>query len=436
MRGMNGPLSGVLVADFTEYVAGPYATMMLADMGAEVVKVEPWEGDHWRRQQPIAPHTSRYFVGVNRGKKSICARLDHPEGRKAILDLVARADVVIANYRPGIAEALGLDYESLRKLQPRLIYCAISAFGSEGPLKDRPGFDLIVQAATGLMDYERRAERGVPVGVTSFAPGDLSTGMFSAFAVVNALYQRERTGEGQRIDASLFASALAIQYRPLLLLEALDREQHELALSSLAAARENGASYKDTLTFRAALGLARPTTLYYRVYQTRDSLIAVACLNNRQRRGLCAVLGVDDAGVQGDIFQPPVEVDADEHEARVQEYEARFRERPAADWLAALDEAGVPCVPVVMNEEVFDHPHVVAAGLMLELEHPQLGTIRQPGSPLRMSGADTGEATPAPLLGEHSVEMLRRLGYDDERIEALVAGGAIRTPDTSSYTDS
>lgn len=435
MLGMNGPLSGTLVVDFTEYVAGPYATMMLADMGAEVVKVEPWEGDHWRRQQPIAPHTSRYFLGVNRGKKSLCLRLDSPDGRQAVHDLVAQSDVVIANYRPGLAETLGLDYESLRKLQPRLIYCSITAFGTEGPLSDRPGFDLIVQAATGLMDYERRTERGVPLGVTSFAPGDLSTGMFSAFAIVSALYQRAQTGVGQRIDASLFASALAIQYRPLLQLEAFDKEQRELALASLQAAREHGASYADTLEFRAALGLSRPTTLYYRVYQTRDSLIAVACLNNRQRRGLCSELGVEDEAVQGDIFQPPLEMDASAHEARVQEFERRFLTRTTGEWMAALDQAGVPCVPVVMNEEVFDLPHAAAAGLILDMEHPQLGQVRQPGSPVRMSAADTGNAMPAPLLGEHTVDVLRRLGYDDERIAGLLDSGVVRAPEGLPYTD-
>ena len=425
---MNGPLSGILVADFTEYVAGPYATMMLADMGAEVVKVEPWEGDHWRRQQPIAPHTSRYFLGVNRGKKSLCVRRETPEGRQIVEDLLSRADVVMVNYRPGLAETLGLDYHSVRKLRPDVVYCSITAFGTQGPLKDRPGFDLIVQAASGLMDYERRSERGVPVGVTSFAPGDLSTGMFSAFAVASALFQRQVTGEGQAIDTSLFASALAIQYRPMLQVEALDRGARELALTSLEAAREHGASYKDTLEFRAALGLSRPTTLYYRVYQSKDSLIAVACLNNRQRRGLCKAIGVDDSAVAGDIFQPPAEVDASEHEARVVEYEGRFRERTTDDWMAMLDAEGVPCVPVVMNEEVFDHPHVAAAGLVLDLEHSQLGIIRQPGSPVRMSGAETGMAAPAPLLGQHSAEILGRLGYDDARVASLRGAGVVRLP--------
>ncbi|MCE7927453.1 MAG: CoA transferase [Dehalococcoidia bacterium] len=425
---MAAPLEGIVVVDFTEYVAGPYCTMMLADMGAEVLKVEPFEGDHWRRQQPVAGRESRYYIGVNRGKKSIALRLETPEGRAIAHDLVRRADVVVTNYRPGLPEQLGLDYETLAGLRPGLIYAALSAFGPQGPYSGRPGFDLLVQAMSGIMDFERKVERGVPVGITSFAPADLSTGMFTAYAIAAALFMRERSGLGQKIDTSLFASAIAIQYRPTLAIESLDRENREALLGAVEAARDSGASYEDLFEFRTGLGLGRATAMYYRVFRTRDSLICVACLNNRQRRGLRDALGVDDPAVDGHVYELGAAITPEDHLALMASYEGAFLRKTTAEWLTALEAADVPCVPVVLSEEVFDHPQVAANGLIQTLRHPVVGTIRQPGAPVWMSNAEVGRHVPAPAFSAHARETLRSIGYGDDEIASLEARGIVQPP--------
>ncbi|MBE7517989.1 MAG: CoA transferase [Thermoflexaceae bacterium] len=425
---MAAPLDGVVVVDFTEYVAGPYCTMMLADMGAEVLKVEPFEGDHWRRQQPVAGRESRYYIGVNRGKKSIAMRIETPEGRAVAHDLVRRADVVVTNYRPGLPEQLGLDYATLASLRPGLIYAALSAFGPEGPYSGRPGFDLLVQAMSGIMDFERKVERGVPVGITSFAPADLSTGMFTAYAIVAALFMRERTGLGQKIDTSLFASALAIQYRPTLAIESLDREARETMLGAVEAARDSGASYEDLLQFRTGLGLGRATAMYYRVFRTKDSMVCVACLNNRQRRGLRDALGVNDPAVDGHVYELGPAATPEDHLALAASYEEAFLARTTEEWLPILAAADVPCVPVVLTEEVFDHPQVAANGLIRSMEHPVVGTIRQPGCPVWMSNAEVGRDVPAPSFSADSRETLRWLGYGEEKIANLETEGVVQPP--------
>ncbi len=422
------PLDGVVVLDLTEYVAGPYGTMMLADLGAEVIKVEPIEGDHWRRQQPVVGRESRYFIGVNRGKRSIALDLERPEGRAVFDRLVPKADVVVVNHRPSTLKRLRLRYEDLARLRPDIIYCSITAFGDRGPYSGRPGFDLLVQALTGMMDFERKVERGVPVGITSFAPADLSTGMYAAFAIASALYRRALTGEGQRIELSLFAVGLAIQYRPMLQLERYDREPREHLLAAVQSAREHGRTYEEMLSFRTGLGLQRASAPYYRVYQTADSLIAVACLNNRQRRKLCDVLGIDDPAVQGDVFELSAALPAEEHEAKMRRFEAAFRERTTAEWLELLEAADVPVVPVLLTEEVFDHPQTIENDLFYTLEHPAVGPVRQPKPPVRMNPGIVGAPRPAPMFSADAADILAWAGLSEGEIEELVQAGVVRVP--------
>ena len=237
---MNAPLTGIKVVDFTEYIAGPYCTMMLADMGADVVKIERPEGDAWRHTAPVAPYESRGFIGVNRGKRSIALDLERPEGREIAQRLALGADVVTIAYRPGVARRLGLDYETLSRERTGLIYAENSAFGHEGPYAGRPGFDILSQGATGMVLYENKLERGTPTFITTLAVADLTTGMFMAFAIVSALLARTATGKGQRIETSLFASGLAAQYRPLLSVEAIDGPVREGFLGALAERRKDG----------------------------------------------------------------------------------------------------------------------------------------------------------------------------------------------------
>jgi formyl-CoA transferase len=416
-----GPLDGVRVVDFTEYIAGPYATMMLADMGADVVKVEPVKGDHWRHQSPIAPNESRIFLSVNRGKRSVALDLWSERGQALGRQLAAGADVVTVNYRPGVARELRLDFDSVRASNPTVVHADITAFGRSGPYSHRGGFDLLSQAAAGVMAFEARVQHGTPSGVQSFAPADLTTGMFTAFAIVNALYRRLATGHGQRVSTNLFHSALAMQYRPLVSVEREDATGRASLLALIDDARASGASYEEILELRQVAG-GKSVSNYYRVYQTQDGLVAVACLNNRLRRTLRDVAGVHDSSIDESAFRPDA-VPLSEH-ARVQsEMEAALATRTTEAWLALLDEAGVPAAPFNLTEQLYDDPQVVANDLIPTFAHPTLGAIRTPRSPIEMSDSSVGSSQPAPTLGMDTHSVLAELGVSAEEIAELEAAG-------------
>ena len=423
---MNGALAGVRVLDFSEYIAGPYAGQMLADMGALVTKVEPPHGDFWRLTNAIAPAESRGFIGVNKGKRSISVDLKTDRGREVAHRLIAAADVVIANYRKGVAERLQVDYETAARINPRIIYCENTAFGSTGPYAEKAGYDLISQAMTGIMAFEGGA--GLPRPIITTSVTDLSAGMFMAFAVASALYQRELTGRGQRIETSLFAAGIAIQYRPMLSIEKLDRAAREELLASIAQAREEGRSYDEAVaeyrTRRAAA--ASGAAPYYRVYEALDGYVAVACLNNRLRRQVAAVLGVDDPRVTGDQFDVQL-LSPEETQALAQQMEDTVRTKTVDEWCAIFDARGVPCGPVRLTAEMFDDPQVRANDLIVTLDHPVVGPIRMANSPIRMGDAETGARIPSPALGQHTREVLAELGYAPAEIDHLDDAGVVRS---------
>ncbi len=424
---MAGALTGVKVLDLSEYIAGPYCTMMLSDMGADVVKVERPDGDAWRHTAPVAPYEGRGFLGVNRGKRSIALDLQRPEARKIAQELAGGADALVVSYSPGVAKRLGLDYETLAARNPALIYCENTAFGRHGPYSDRPGFDILSQAATGMIMYENKIDRGLPTFLTTTAIADLATGMFMAFAIVSALYARVSSGRGQRIEASLFASGLAAQYRPLLSIEDIDRPVREGFLQELRERRKEGLSYQDAAKLRAEYIPARGRNNYYRVYETRDGLIAAACLNNRQRRALRDAVGIEDATVEGTTYDWFSEEVRQAHRRTTERFEAGFRAKTSEDSIALLDAAGVPCGPVNFPEELFDHPHVAANAFMLQFDHPVLGSVRMPANPLRMSGTPVHSDVPPPSLGADGPAILRELGYDDEAVQRLLESEVVFT---------
>ena len=433
---MAGALDGIKVVDFTEYIAGPYCTMMLADMGADVVKIERPEGDAWRHTAPVAPYESRGFLGVNRGKRSIALDMEQTRGRELARELALSADVVVVNYRPGVAKRLGLDYDDLSAEQPSLIYCENTAFGREGPYQGRPGFDILSQAATGMILYENKIDRGLPTYITTLAVADLTTGMFMAFAITNALYARTATGKGQRIETSLFASGLAAQYRPLLSVEEQDQPVREGFLAELAQARANGARFDETLKLRSQYVAPRGRNNYYRVYETKDGLIAVACLNNHQRRRLRDAVHVEDPSVEGMTYDWFSEEVRQAHRMAVEGFENAFRDKQTQEWVTLLDTADVPCSPVKFPEEIFQDPHVQANDLIVTLDHPVVGQMRMPASPIRMSGTPPVAATPPPTLGAHGKEVLQELGYDSEAIDRLLEEGILHTRERLLERDS
>ena len=413
------------VLDFSEYIAGPLAGQLLADLGADVTKVEPPHGDFWRHTAPVAPFESRGFMGVNKGKRSISLDLKHPGAKEVLHRLVRNADVVIANYRPGVAARIGVDYEALNAINPRIIYCENTAFGAKGPYADRAGFDLVSQAMTGIMSFEGAG--GLPHPIITTSPTDLAAGFFMAYGVAAALYQRERTGVGQRIETSLFASGLAIQYRPIFSIENIDRGPREELLASFARAREEGRRAEDVIkdhpSRHDALRRANP---YYKVYETRDSYIALACLNNRLRRAAAAVLGVDDPRVEGDEFNVET-LGADETLVLSELIKAIFTNKTTDEWVAEFDAAGVPCGAVRMTAELFDDPQVVEGELIVELEHALLGPVKMANSPLRMSAGETGSRMASPVLGQHTREVLAEAGYTAEEITVLESSRVVRS---------
>jgi formyl-CoA transferase len=275
--------------------------------------------------------------------------------------------------------------------------------------------------------YENKIERGVPQFITTIAVADLTTGMFMAFAIVNALYARTSTGKGQLIETSLFASGIAAQYRPLLSIEKRERPVREGFLKELAEARKDGLRFEEAVKLRAQYIADRGRNSYYRIYETKDGLIAVACLNNRQRRALRDAVGIDDATVEGKSYDWFAEEVRSAHRQNVEAYESAFRARPTEAWLKLLDAADVPCGPVNFPEEIFENAHVQANGLMLDIEHPVLGALKMPSSPIRMSATPPGTDGPPPPLGAHGAEVLRELGYDDEAIERLLDEGILHT---------
>ena len=420
---MPGPLDGVKVVEFTEIIAGPFAGMLLSDMGAEVIKVEPPWGDPWRGTQPISPTESRVFMAYNRGKRSITLDLTTDAARDVLAQLIPRMDVAIVNYRPDVAAKLGVDYEALSALNPRLIYCENTAFGRQGPDSYRPGYDMILQAMTGIMTSESKVSDGAPVHVVSSPFVDTSAGICLAWCVCAALYHRERTGRGQKVETTLLGLALAMLGMRFVEVESLDREKLTNTLESLAALREAGVPYPELLKIYEADHPVTPGNIYYRSYQTADGVISVGCLSDPLRRRLLDTLGLTDIRFDPD-YDPRSEEAAAFGQKLMRQAEGVFLQRTAAEWLALLDERGIPAGPVRFIEEVFDDPQVQANGLVAELEHRDAGPLRMVG-PLAQFSETPLRATPPPALGQHTDEVLAELGFTPEVIDEWRDGGAL-----------
>ncbi|MDP9238247.1 MAG: CoA transferase [Chloroflexota bacterium] len=428
-NGHTGPLAGIKVLEFSEIIAGPFGGMLLADMGAEVIKVEPLHGDPWRAFQPLGLREGRGYISLNRGKRGMTVDLNAPEGREIIQKIAAGTDVVIINYRPDVAEKLGIDYIALSAINPRLIYCDNTAFGRRGPYAHRPGYDLIAQAITGLMSVEgRREESGVPL-MNALPAADLSTGIAIAWGVCAALFARERSGRGQCISTTLMASALAIQNTRLMSIEATDTETRESALMRINELRQAGAPYKQQLEVFAGV---RPVigNIYYRCFQTADGFVAVGCLSTPLRVKLLGALKLEDWRVG----KRPEEVDVTDPgtiafcKQLVKDAEALFASKTTDEWLAILDRAGVPAGPLKYTEELLEDPQVLENGYITSVDHPLMGPIRMAGPMIQMSETPLAARGASPTLGQHTDDVLRELGYDDARIDALREAGVLGTP--------
>ena len=419
-----GPLQGVKVVEFTEIIAGPLAGMLLADMGADVTKVEaPW-GDPWRLTQSFSPNESRNFLAYNRGKRSLTLDLTSPTASQILSRLIPEADVVLVNYRPDVALKLGVDYEALRALNPNLIYCENTTFGRSGPDAERPGYDIIIQAMSGLMAAEGKIFEGSPQHIWSSPLVDTAAGLCLAWCVCGALYSREHTGRGQMIETTLLGTALMLLGSRVVQVESLDRESRNDTVEALSAMREAGIPFHEMVEIHQEEHPATSGTIYYRTYQTRNGAIAVGCLSDPLRRRLLDALNLRDIRFETDYDSDSPAALAFNAEL-IRQAEKIFGEKTSEVWLELLENRGIPAGPVRFVEELFDDPQVAANHLVVDLEHAEAGKIKMAGLLANFSDTPLEASTP-PALGQHSDVILGELGFTAQQIEAWREGGVIR----------
>jgi crotonobetainyl-CoA:carnitine CoA-transferase CaiB-like acyl-CoA transferase len=407
---MAGPLTGIRVLDLSRVLAGPWAGQNLADLGAEVIKIErPKVGDDsrafgppWVRDaQGRDTKDSAYFTSANRGKKSVTVNLQQPEGQALVRELAAKSDVLLENYKYGDLARYGLGYEDLQKINPRLIYCSVTGFGHTGPYKERPGYDFMIQGMGGMMSVTGEPD-GVPGGGPQRAGvpiADIITGMYASIAICAALAHRAQSGQGQHLDLALLDSQIALL------------------------------AYQNTNYFATGkpprrIGNLHPNIVPYQPFSAADGEVILACGNDNLYRKFC-----EAAGCAGLASDPRFETNGKRVENRVELTRLLgeiFRKRSKKDWVELLDAAGVPNGPINDIAQVFAEPQVKARGVRIEVEHPVAGRLPMVASPMRFSGTPLEHRRPPPLLGEHTEEVLRELlGKGVGELARLRASGVI-----------
>ena len=397
---MPGPLDGIRIIDFTTMIAGPYSTMILADQGADVIKIEaPVQSDHARRAGYGQRHFTAAFVNNNRNKRSIAIDVKSEEGRDLLLKLVATTDVFLQNFRPGVMARLKIDAEDLMKINPKLIYVSMSGWGEKGPWSHKPVYDPIIQALSGLTSVQGGSDTARPRLIRTILPDKL-TAITSAQAVSAALFARERTGEGQHVKLSMLDAIVAFMW----------------------------SSDMGSQTFVGKeVDVARAATFIDLIYETSTDYISVSVMTNDQWQGLCRAFNKTE-WLEDERFKTPAGRDryADDRLELIQDV---LLTNTAEYWLNQLEEAGVPCAPVLKRHEMIKHPQVVASGIVEEVEHQHAGTLRQARNAAKFSQTPTEHRRGAPHLGEHSRELMLELGYDATQQQALIEQGIVAAVD-------
>ena len=425
---MPGPLDGIRVLEFSLVVAGPMSGVLLSDLGADVIKVEPPGGESLRQARAIVPDESKAFQTFNRGKRGIVVDLQQPEGREVIHRLVPTVDVVVVNYRYSVAERVGIDYETLRQLREDLIYVESTGFGTRGELASQGCSDVVAQAYSGIMAGDGKiAEDGAPVAATFGAPADYGTAMATAMGVSSALFHRERTGEGQKINTSLLRTGVWLQSHNVNYDPITDVHFDDVTRAEMQATREAGGSYPELIKVRQERILTGG--LFYGGYAAKDGGVVLGALTRINRDGFREVLGLQEE----DSDDPDYDV-LDPENQRKMEYWAgvmreKMREHTVAEWIGIFDEAGLPASPVNFPEEIRMDPQVQAEGIFADLEHDKTGPQSFVGPVLEMSKTPTAARMAAPPLARDTRAVLGEGGYSPAEIEPLVARSVVDARD-------
>lgn len=409
----DGPFAGVTVVELGQYVVVPFCGQLLADGGARVIKVEPPQGDSYRRIGDVAPGESRPFMIKNRGKESIAIDLGHPDGAEVVRRLIGRADVVLANMSPAALERRGLSYEAVAAVNPSAVYGVVSAFGQHGPEARLPGMDVVVQARSGLLSALGAEEDGVPRH-SEVQASDYTTALLLLSGVTAALLARERTGRGQRVDVSLLGGAMTLQNNVLCHVYGLDDWRRDFVEDVLPRLRREGASFADVEAERSRLRSDPPShTAHYRVFRSADGFVAIGAGSPPARRRLFALTGVTEE----QLVEDPAGL--------TDRLAATLAGQPTDYWVEALREHDVPVAEVRHIEELLFDPHVEAEGLVADFDHEAAGRYRGLGSPIALSDTPWRATAGSPPFARHTRPILTELGFDERTVDELVGRGAV-----------
>jgi len=415
------PFAGIEVVEFGQFIAVPFCAQLLAEGGARVTKIEALEGDPVRQLAPLPGGDTRHFLSRNRGKRSLPLDLRHPRAKEIVDALLARADVVLTNFRPGLAEEFGLDHATLAPRFPRLVVGSVSAFGRQGPDALLAGMDLVVQARTGLMASLGRVEAGVPA--SGEAPvADYICALSLAFGIAGALLRRERTGRGGEVSAALMMAALVAQNNSMVRVESVDGPVHADVRARLGEMRAAGRSFEEQAAAVVSARTPAMLKVYYRTFETKDDIVGIACVSPGLQRTFMDVVGLKDEGPK------------DGDRAAVERYyadlgercEAVMASRTAAEWKQVFDARGVPGAAVRFSTELFDDEQARANGFFHDLPHPVLGTVRVLAPPVKMDGGGFQPGAPPPPFASATRAILAELGFDAPTIDALIAAKVTR----------